>query len=236
MHPQSVYNPLLRRQTVLPLVIGLALAFLLSQLVATPVLATYVANSHARWYTAQTSWGDPMGEPGNWTAFFVQVPIDAPPEQPLVAEYMAQDSVAATCDSGTPADPSDDWPGAVGTVVAGTASDPSASGLSSRLDTALIEGTMTLQAYSLEACGNLTPVGASWQSQFSATFVAVGGRSGWHDRWREGIPSEWISIGSMTSRERRATGSLIIGTDELAFDQSRTMLALNRLNTHESGQ
>ena len=236
MHPQSVYNPLRRRQALFPLVIGLALAFLLSQLVATPVLATYVANSHARWYTAQTSWGDPMGEPGNWATFFVQVPINAPPEQPLLAEYMAQDSVAATCDSGTPADPSDDWLGAVGTVIAGTAWDPSVSGLSSRLDSALIEGTMVLQAYSVEACGNLTPVGASWQSEFSATFVGVGRRSGWHDRWREGIPSEWVSIGSMTSRERRATGSLVIGTDELSFDQSRTLLALNRLNTHDSGQ
>jgi hypothetical protein len=95
---------------------------------------------------------------------------------------------------------------------------------------------MALQAYNLEACGNLTPVGASWESHFSATFVGVGRRSGWHDRWREGIPSEWMSLGSMTSRERWATGSLVIGTDELGFNQSRTLLALNRLNAHDSGQ
>ena len=236
MRPQSAYIFVRPEHVVPALLMGVAIAFLLSQLLASPVLATFAVNSHARWYTAQTSWGGQIGESGNWAAFFVQVPIKAPPEQPLVAEYMAQDSVAATCDSGTPADPSDDWPGAVGTVIAGTAWDPSVSGLSSRLDTALIEGTMALQAYSLEACGTLTPVGASWLSEFSATFVGVGRRSGWHDRWREGIPSEWMSIGSMTSRERWATGSLVIGTDELAFDQSRTLLALNRLNTHDSGR
>jgi hypothetical protein len=236
MRPESVQKFVRPRQALASLVVALALTFVLSQLFAPTAVATFVTNTHARWYTAQSSWGDPMGEAGTWAAFFVQVPIDAPPEQPLVADYMAQDSVAATCDSGTPADPTDDWPGAVGTVVAGTAWEMSVSGLSSRLHHAVIEGSMTLQAYELEACGNLTPVGGSWQSDFSATFSGVGRRSGWHDAWHEGIPSEWVSIGSMTSRERWATGSLVIGTDELPFDPSRTLLALNRLNTHDSGR
>lgn len=216
-------------------IVILATGFLLGALLVTPASARSVMNTSASWYTAQSWWGtaDPQGS-GEWSAFFVQVPINAPPEQPLIADFSDNHTVPATCDAGTPDDTTDDWASAAGTVTLGMAVAPAVTGFTHRLEGAVISGTMVLQTYDIDACGFMDPVGDPWEVAFTATFTGTGRISGWHDGWHESMPGEWLSHGAMQSRVRSAVGSLLLGEDELEFDPSDTMLALNRMTSHDT--
>jgi len=203
----------------------LALVALAALLVpAMPAAAADVSNDSGVALVAQAAWGvsDETGA-GDWG--LVAAAVQDGQRRLFLYEQAA---VAATCDAGTPGDPSDDYPGLSGTFR--LADGPADVDIATTLKAGSASAILDINSGVIDACAGLVFTAVEEDVEVSLELATTGERDRWTDRFFERLPGEFNFLQILRSFSYRATGTLVIGGEVSSVQLG--LISRNRWSSH----
>lgn len=192
---------------------------------ATPSMARSVSNSTGSNTTAQVVWGtgDETGA-GHYGGIYGDIESWG-----TVVGLWEIDAVAVMCDSGTPADPSDDWQGLAGTMRNGDG--VGSVKVAPSLGSASVVGVLTLTTVAFDQCTDDwdvldTEEGVAVALDLAATSTP----ENWVDTYHDLLAGVYNAHGNMHSQSRYAFGTASLGGDPYAFDSG--LISRNHWSDH----